>query len=60
MRRTITALASAPTPFDGRSDCGPFITVTLPAHPAGLNQMSDAIAHAVITTATRIILLRSL
>jgi len=51
MRRIIMALASAPTPFNGRSDSGPFNTATTPAHPAGLNQMSDAVAHAVITTA---------
>ena len=92
-------LASAPTPFNGRSDYGPFITTTSPAHPGGipagglftgaegiktaaeagvyggtaavaydhcyhqacdtydnvsltgLDQMSDAVAHAVITTA---------
>jgi Zn-dependent M28 family amino/carboxypeptidase len=29
-------LASAPTPFNGRSDYGPFITATSPAHPNGI------------------------
>ncbi len=29
-------LASAPTPFNGRSDYGPFITATSPAHPGGI------------------------
>jgi Zn-dependent M28 family amino/carboxypeptidase len=29
-------LASAPTPFNGRSDYGPFITATSPAHPSGI------------------------
>jgi Zn-dependent M28 family amino/carboxypeptidase len=29
-------LVSAPTPFNGRSDYGPFITTTSPAHPAGI------------------------
>jgi Zn-dependent M28 family amino/carboxypeptidase len=29
-------LASDPTPFNGRSDYGPFITTTSPAHPAGI------------------------
>jgi Zn-dependent M28 family amino/carboxypeptidase len=29
-------LASAPTPFNGRSDYGPFITTTSPAYPNGI------------------------
>jgi Zn-dependent M28 family amino/carboxypeptidase len=29
-------LASDPTPFNGRSDYGPFITTTSPAHPNGI------------------------
>ena len=29
-------LASEPTPFNGRSDYGPFITTTSPAHPNGI------------------------
>jgi hypothetical protein len=29
-------LASDPTPFNGRSDYGPFITATSPAHPGGI------------------------
>jgi Zn-dependent M28 family amino/carboxypeptidase len=98
---TSQSLASDPTPFNGRSDYGPFITTTSPAHPAGipagglftgaeglktaaqaavyggtagvaydvcyhqacdtfanvnltgLDQMSDAVAHGVITWANR-------
>jgi len=30
------SLASEPTPFNGRSDYGPFITTTSPAHPNGI------------------------
>jgi len=33
---TSQGLASAPTPFNGRSDYGPFITTTSPAHPSGI------------------------
>jgi len=33
---TSQGLASAPTPFNGRSDYGPFITTTSPAHPNGI------------------------
>jgi Peptidase family M28 len=33
---TSQGLASEPTPFNGRSDYGPFITTTSPAHPNGI------------------------